>query len=215
MVAALLAALVVTWLTRPPPVDSSTALNAPGGTAVSATAPATATPVGPGEPRVGVISAFPPRLSSGTTASDGPVRLVITSLGVSMPVRPMGVAGTGLMAMPSSPAVAGWYRFGAAPGGNGATVVAAHVDTRTYGPGPLARLTRMKPGERVELATASGTIDYTVEKVVRLDKSSIIPSSLFSVAGPPRLHLVTCGGAFDAATRHYEENIVVVAAQNT
>jgi hypothetical protein len=34
---------------------------------------------------------------------------------------------------------------------------------------------------------------------------------LFSPAGPARLALVTCGGAYDARTRSYAENTVVYA----
>ncbi len=35
--------------------------------------------------------------------------------------------------------------------------------------------------------------------------------ALFTRDGPPRLHIVTCGGNFDRKARHYDENVVVVA----
>ena len=38
-----------------------------------------------------------------------------------------------------------------------------------------------------------------------------LPAELFSRAGPSRIALITCGGAFDARTRHYRDNVVVVA----
>ena len=38
-----------------------------------------------------------------------------------------------------------------------------------------------------------------------------LPAELFSRAGPPRLALITCGGAFNDTTRHYADNVVIVA----
>jgi hypothetical protein len=42
-------------------------------------------------------------------------------------------------------------------------------------------------------------------------KSTLPWSTLFSVGGPGRLALVTCGGAFDPATGHYADNVVAFA----
>ena len=39
-----------------------------------------------------------------------------------------------------------------------------------------------------------------------------LPAELFSRAGPPRIALITCGGAFNTTTRHYQDNVIVVAA---
>jgi hypothetical protein len=39
-----------------------------------------------------------------------------------------------------------------------------------------------------------------------------LPADLFSRQGPPTLTLITCGGAFDEATGHYVDNVVVVAS---
>jgi hypothetical protein len=38
-----------------------------------------------------------------------------------------------------------------------------------------------------------------------------LPPEVFAVGGPPRLVLITCGGAFDRRTRNYADNVVVVA----
>jgi hypothetical protein len=38
-----------------------------------------------------------------------------------------------------------------------------------------------------------------------------LPRLIYRRFGPPMLALVTCGGAFDSATHHYSENVVVFA----
>ena len=44
-----------------------------------------------------------------------------------------------------------------------------------------------------------------------MPKSDVDLKAVFTRVGPVRLHLVTCGGAFDRETGHYEDNLVVVA----
>jgi hypothetical protein len=38
-----------------------------------------------------------------------------------------------------------------------------------------------------------------------------VPADVFRRDGPPRLALVSCGGAFDERTGNYADNIVVLA----
>lgn len=116
------------------------------------------------------------------------------------------------MSVPSNPAVAGWYRFGAGPSDPaGATVLAAHVNSAS-GPGPLSRLAALHAGERMHLRLSDGsTRDYEVTDVRRYPKTSIDLASLFSTTGPARLHVVSCGGSWDPAARSFTDNVVAVA----
>ena len=62
------------------------------------------------------------------------------------------------------------------------------------------------------LVTAGGaTIAYRVTTVARIAKSQLDTRLLFEADGAERLHLVTCGGAFDEATHSYEDNVIAVA----
>ena len=45
----------------------------------------------------------------------------------------------------------------------------------------------------------------------RYRKTRIPLDRYFARDGAPRLTLITCGGPFDAKTRHYRDNIVVTA----
>jgi LPXTG-site transpeptidase (sortase) family protein len=141
-----------------------------------------------------------------------PTRLEIPSIRVSMPLRPVALDRLGAMELPASPQLAGWYRFGPAPGSHsGAAVLAAHVDMPRAGVGPLAALVQLDVGAEVVVRAGSVTYRYRVVTVRRIDKARLDLDSLFSRDGPPRLHIVTCGGAFDPRARHYADNVVAIA----
>ncbi len=127
-----------------------------------------------------------------------------------MTVEPQGVLPDGQMALPVSPTVAGWYQFGSAPDDPaGATVLAAHVDSKT-GIGPFVRLNQAKAGDEVDVWTGGQRHAYRVTKVVRVDKTQLDGNGLFAVSGPRVLHLVTCTGAYVPGSG-YTDNLVVIA----
>ena len=130
-----------------------------------------------------------------------------------MPVVAVGVLADGGMQLPDRQTVAGWYRWGAAPGdASGSTLIAAHVDTLKYGIGPFAQLRSLDPGTRIVVTTADGRPhDYTVERVEYVARQRLPLARLFGRGGPARLTLVTCGGSYDAATHRYSDNVLVDA----
>jgi LPXTG-site transpeptidase (sortase) family protein len=106
----------------------------------------------------------------------------------------------------------GWWRDGAAPGDRrGAILVAGHLDSASKGAGAFFGLQKARRGTRVELRTRDGhTRSYQVVSV-RLMPKEELPADVYSRRGRPRLVLVTCGGPFDEARRHYRDNVVVTA----
>lgn len=142
-----------------------------------------------------------------------PVRISVADAGLDMAVVPVGVDASGALSLPADPATAGWYRLGPAPASPaGTTVIAAHVDAVGYGVGPFARLAHLTSGAAVTVTDTAGTTTrYTVASVALAPKAGIPWASVFDPTGPRRLVLVTCGGAFDSATRHYVDNLVVTA----
>jgi hypothetical protein len=142
-----------------------------------------------------------------------PVRLRIGALDLDLPVRPVGVQEDGSMEVPENPSVVGWYRFGPGAGSDsGATVLAAHVDSLRYGLGPFAALTTLGEGAEVLLADGDGTTTgYRVETITRTGKTDLVDAGVFERTGPPRLHLITCGGSFDPERRTYSDNVIVTA----
>ena len=118
-------------------------------------------------------------------------------------------AGTNELDVPQLDTV-GWYSLGPSPGQDGSAVLAGHVDGQGR-PGIFYELGRVAVGDPVQVDFADGTT--TTFRVVgrRQVPKTQLPAELFSRAGPPRLTLITCGGAFDSSTRHYVDNVVVVA----
>ncbi|GAA3351975.1 hypothetical protein GCM10020358_83970 [Amorphoplanes nipponensis] len=173
-----------------------------------------------------LASAAPPAPSTGAPAPAAvaeasepaeevaPARLRIPELDLDATVAPVGVdAETGEFDVPPSVDRVGWYRFG--PGVTaraGSIVVAGHVDSAAQGKGAFFRLSSLEPGDTMTLAGPDGK-DRAFEVVARerYSKTRIPLDKYFARDGAPRLTLITCGGPFDAKTRHYRDNIVVTA----
>lgn len=187
------------------PADTTEALAPPSVSAGSDRGAAT----GPGAP--GVHSAAPPEVAKGAR----PSRVEIPALGASLPIEPVGVDGDEVMSIPEDPSTAGWYRFGPRPTSSaGATVLAAHSDTDGE-TGPLSRLDRLDPGDRIRVTVGDELLVYVVTRVDHHAKKALDLDALFSRSGAPRLHLVSCGGEWDASTRSYEDNVIAVAERAT
>jgi hypothetical protein len=148
-----------------------------------------------------------------TAAPVAPSRVDIADLQISMDVASVGVNSLGLMDLPERVDVAGWYRFGSAPGSErGATVIAAHVDSLRYGLGPFARLRDAPVGTRVTLTLADGTArSYAISSIEKTLKSDIPIANVFDRDGAARLILITCGGQFNRTSRTYSDNVIVTA----
>ncbi|MBD7956699.1 class F sortase [Microbacterium sp. Sa4CUA7] len=179
--------------------------SSPSSAVVSPTAPPPTPTV-----EVPITAATPPPVQERGAA---PTAVVSTDLGIDMPVVPVGVQADGSMEIPVDPAVAGWYRYGPAPADtDGTTVLAAHVDSRVYGVGPLAQLREAQPGQTLQVADADGVITgYTVESVTYIPRAELPVDQLFDREGPRSLVLITCGGQFDEQTRTYSDNVVLIA----
>jgi hypothetical protein len=142
-----------------------------------------------------------------------PARLSLPTLDVQAAVRTV-VTTSGVLGIPDDPAQVGWWAGSVTPGApQGSVVLDGHVDSASRGLGALFRLTTLKAGDPVSVATTDGTVvSYRAYARQVLDKGQPLPPELFSTAGPPRLVLITCGGPFDRAAHSYRDNIVVLAA---
>jgi sortase (surface protein transpeptidase) len=117
------------------------------------------------------------------------------------------------MAIPHDIHTVGWYRFGVGPGAAaGSAVLAGHVDDHIQGYGAFHGLARLAVGNPVQVTLADGTVvTYTVSAVTHVAKDALPAGQVFARDGPPRLTLVTCGGAFNRAVGGYVDNVVVTA----
>jgi hypothetical protein len=170
-------------------------------------------PAGDVEQSTEPVAVHPARLSEEPRPDAvAPVGLRLPAIEVDAAIEPVGVdEATGLTAVPEDIDRVGWYRFGPAPGEQGSAVLLGHVDSHVQGIGAFFRLSSLEPGARVVVVFGDGTSrDFTVVGRRSYPKSAL-PAAVFDRTGPPRLALITCGGAFDRATRHYADNVVVYA----
>jgi hypothetical protein len=129
--------------------------------------------------------------------------------------RPGGTAGVDGLSLPVPPLVraardAGWYNFTAVPGAAGNAVIVGHVDTY-IGPAVFYNLYRLRPGEPVYVDAGGTRRRFDVTSVREMPKPSFPVNQVFGSTKRHMLWLITCGGAFDDETRHYQDNIVVSA----
>lgn len=141
-----------------------------------------------------------------------PVRIELPSLGNEAAIVPVGVdPDSSSMQIPSDVDLVGWYRFSSSPGQPGSSVLVGHVDSAAQGPGAFFLLRDLEVGSPVVIRLQGGAIlRFRVEARRSYPKESL-PPLVFRRFGPPGLALITCGGAFDFATRHYADNVVVFA----
>lgn len=148
-----------------------------------------------------------------TPPAPAAARVLMPSLGIDMKVEPHGLDADKLMSLPVSPFRAGWYKYSPGPASDeGATVIAAHVDSLAEGVGPFAQLRRAEVGAEVSVVDAAGERhDYRVVSVERISKAEVPLNRVFRKDGAPVVVLVTCGGEFDRQADSYKDNYIVTA----
>ena len=141
-----------------------------------------------------------------------PTRLRIPELGIDAAVVDVRVLADGALDLPADVGRVGWYGGGPAPGQSGSAVLAAHVDYQGA-PGVFLQLGTLRAGTQIliERSDASVVAFRSLGPARSYRKSSLPIDQLFRRGQAPELTLITCGGAFDPATRSYQDNVVVSA----
>ncbi|GAA4374411.1 class F sortase [Paeniglutamicibacter cryotolerans] len=143
----------------------------------------------------------------------GPSRIRYPGIGADMRTIGVGVSPDGTMEIPDDAAVAGWYRYSAAPSEpTGNTIIAAHAGSIPTPRGPLYDLRSSRVGQSMEITDAMGaTTNWKVTKVEQLHKTSLDLDPYFTGDGQRTLVLFTCGGRWDQKRQSYDDNIIVTA----
>ncbi|MEU7852731.1 class F sortase [Nonomuraea sp. NPDC049141] len=142
-----------------------------------------------------------------------PTAVYIPSIGVSAPLMELGLDAAGAIQNPpfDPPNLAGWYRYGAVPGGRGAAVITGHLDTKN-GPAVFASLKNVKRGEQVQVLRADRSVAvFVVDRVEHTPKKGFPAKKVYGKINYPGLRLVTCGGTFDRQAHSYRDNTIVFA----
>jgi sortase (surface protein transpeptidase) len=153
---------------------------------------------------------LPASLTTGQQAAR-PTWLSIPSLGIRTKLIHLGVNSNGTLQVPASTTVAGWYTGSPRPGTVGSAIIAGHVDSRS-GPGIFFWLRTLRPGDRVYVGRADGTMAvFTVTRIKKFAKDAFPTAAVYGPVPDAELRLITCGGIFDRSLRSYLSNVVVFA----
>jgi len=140
-----------------------------------------------------------------------PVSVEIPAIGVHAELVGLALNDDGSMEVPGF-GLAGWYVKGPPPGANGPAVIAAHLDS-TSGPDVFYELATLQPGDEIHVHREDGTTaSFAVEDVAQHPKDELPGDRIWAASSQPRLTLITCGGAFDRASGHYTDNVIVYAS---
>jgi LPXTG-site transpeptidase (sortase) family protein len=153
--------------------------------------------------------------SGGTTTSilthpiEEPVRVVIPAIDSDATIVQVGVEedDPGSMEVPPF-GQAGWFHVGPAPGEPGPSVIVGHVSSRN-GPDVFYRLKDLDRGDEILVHDRSGDVaTFVVDSTEIVLKTELPTERIWNNTPEPVIRLVTCGGEFDAQTRHYLSNVI-------
>src|SRR5262249_38945830 len=139
-------------------------------------------------------SAATPQQVGHVTSREPGWRLVIPRIAIDAPIVPVGLDRAGAMAAPPNLDSVGWFNRGPAPGQPGSAVIDGHYGAAQ--PAVFRALRLLRPGDEIEVVWPNGRIDsfqVSAKATVPLDAH---PAGLFTRAGPARLSLITCSGAW-------------------
>lgn len=157
-----------------------------------------------------------PALDGPVLPASNPTGIAIPSIGVLSRVQSLGLNPDGTMQVPQPGPLyneAGWYHYSPTPGQLGPSVIIGHIDSAAGGPSVFYRLGALEPGSVIDVARADGSLAvFTVSGVRQYPKAQFPSATIYGNTNFAALRLITCGGAFDAASGHYLENIVVFAS---
>lgn len=158
--------------------------------------------------RNGILSAAPAVIAP---AGARPINLTVPSIGLKVPVVPVGLLPDRSLQIPDSSSEAGWYVGSPAPGRTGTAILDGHLDTAT-GTALFWNLHKIKPGDKIEIGSNNGsTAVFTVQSLKYYPQNNFPAAAVYGQTGYPSLRLITCAGSWDEAAGHYTENLVIFA----
>ena len=161
-----------------------------------------------------VVSESGPRRAN-VLPESAPVSLEVEAIGVHTRVHELGLDPSGEVEVPSGARYdeAAWYRHSPMPGSLGPSIIVGHVDSASRGPSVFFRLGELVRGDRISVTRADGSIAwFTVQTIGRYSKVDFPTERVYANLDHAGLRLITCGGEFDGASGHYEDNIIVFAS---
>ncbi|WP_157250358.1 class F sortase [Nonomuraea typhae] len=189
-----------------------------GGLAIAGSVKGEPAPAQAAEPATttGQVTQQAPAFAEADTslAKSEPVSVSIEKIGLKgAPIDPVGLNADQSVEVPplDRPELVGWYKHRPTPGEAGPAVLLGHVDAHGR-PAVFAKAHTLRQGDTIAVKRKDGsTARFAVDSVERVDKDAFPTDKVYGATDGAELRLVTCGGAFDQASGHYEDNVIVYA----
>jgi len=144
-----------------------------------------------------------------------PKRIVIDSVGIDIPVVPVGVDTAGFLETPEKWNEAGWYEKSAKVAEPGNLIIDAHYDDNLGRPAAFWKLKNVNVGDKVSVLDSYGRIyNYKISNIYYVgindpDRSKVFEN--YKGDNSPIVTLITCGGIWSTEKSTYDKRLVVSA----
>lgn len=144
-------------------------------------------------------------------AASVPLRVEVPTIAVDSELMALGLLADGTLEVPPGAFPAGWFTGAPTPGEIGPAVIAGHIDWVT-GPGVFHQLAALEVGAEIRVSRTDGSVAvFRTTQVTRYPKDAFPTDLVYGNIDHAGLRLISCGGAFNTGTGHYEDNIVAFA----
>jgi sortase A len=140
-----------------------------------------------------------------------PTRLQIPKLQIDTHVIYVGLTKDGNMSVPTNVIDAGWYKYGVLPGVTGTAVMAGHLDGLHGEPGVFSNLSKLVPGDTIEVTESNGLVISFVVRETKSYAQTEQPAEVFTSTSGSHLNLITCTGSWDKSEHRFAKRLVVFA----
>jgi sortase (surface protein transpeptidase) len=153
-----------------------------------------------------------PNMDEYMVSADQPRRILIGVIGVSGLIQKIGLTSSNAISVPTNVHFAGWYTGSAKPGELGLSIIDGHVLGR-YNDGIFKNLSNLNSGDVYQIEYGDKSIrNFEVVDVKTLPEKEAALYLLQQREGiTHQLNLITCGGAFNASAKTYDDRVVVVS----
>ena len=143
-----------------------------------------------------------------------PSLITISKIGLKdIKIVQVGIDSDGRLEVPKSFDEVGWFSNGPKAGEDGNAILAGHYDRTTGAPAVFYNLTKLKPGDAIEITDSQNLIHrfevYDVSYVVIDDSNAV--TKAYASSDSPILTLITCGGVWNSYTHDYSKRLLIKA----
>lgn len=158
------------------------------------------------------ITQKPAEKKAYSLAYSKPVNIKIDKFDLDTAIQPVGQNQDKSIQIPEYlDMLAGWYKYGPAPGELGPAVIVGHVGIYK-GQTVFYNLHSLAPGDKIEILRQDNkTAKFKVTSLEQYSQESFPSDKVYGDIDYAGLRLITCGGQFDKKTGKYSDNTVVYA----